>query len=305
MTAKLLTPKPALPLGELLCAAGLAQPSQVQAALERQRSSGDKLGDALIGSAALDPKDMAATLMVQQQVRKQLAQAQAQTHARGAHTHAMPACLRMGELLVARGDVARDVLDQALKKQQPGWRLGDVLLQMGAINEATLDRVLPLQKRLLSAVLCAGIGFAFTFASDTALAGTGATARLSISATIAKVVRVHVKGQPSSFSISPQDIVRGYVDIEQASVLEIRTNSAEGVALEFHGTDIAADIQAIQVTGGSSNFQMPASGGVMLMQGGWSPTLERTVQLRYRLVLGRGTQPGLYTWPLSVNVSAL
>jgi hypothetical protein len=299
MTAKLLTPKPALPLGEFLCAAGLAQPSHVEAALERQRSSGDKLGAALVHSAALDPKDVAAALMVQQQVREQLARD------KGSHKHAVPNCLRVGELLVARGDVPREVLDQALKQQQPGWRLGDVLLQMGAINEATLERVLPLQKRLLSALLCAGIGFAFAFASPPAKAGTGASTRLTISATIAKVVRVQVKGQPASFTVSPQDIVRGYVDIEQPSVLEVKTNSAEGVALEFHGMDIAADIQAVQVTGGATNFQMPASGGVMLLQGGWHPTVERSLQLRYRLILGRSTQAGLYTWPMSIGVSAL
>jgi hypothetical protein len=290
--------KLALPLGEFLCAAGLAQPAQVEAALQSQSNSGKRLGEALVNQDQLDAKDMAAVLAVQKQLRQSLVQDKKSL------THSIPECLRIGELLVARGDVARTVLDQALKQQKPGWRLGDVLLQMGAINEATLDRVLPLQKRLLSAVLCAGIGFVFAFAAPKAEAG-GDSTRLTISATVATSLRVQMKNQPTQFVISAQDIARGYLDIEQGSVLGITTNSAEGVALEFHGTDSGAGIEAVQVMGGTGAFRMPAQGGILLLQGGWRPQIERNVQLRYRLLLGPQSQAGNYAWPFVLGVSAL
>jgi hypothetical protein len=157
MTTAPLPPKTPLTLGSLLCAAGLAQAKQVQTALDKQHPGGERLGDALVNRAQLARKDLVATLMVQQGLRDCL-------HTpRGSSQHALPDCLRLGELLVARGEVPRAVLNQALAQQHGERRLGDVLLQMGAITSSTLDAVLPLQKRLISAVLCAGLGFAFAF----------------------------------------------------------------------------------------------------------------------------------------------
>lgn len=298
MTATPSRTSPPLALGELLRAAGMVQPAQLQSALDWQGQSGEKLGDALVHLAAVDAKDAAAALMVQHKLREQLAQEAGQS------VHTLPDCLRVGELLVARGDVSRDQLSKALQQQPKGTRLGDVLLQMGAISAATLERVLPLQMRLMSAVLCAGIGFAFAFSAPAAQAG-GATASLVISATIAKRLHFQLQSQPGSFSISPQDIARGYLDLNQETIFDVETNSAQGVALEFRGIDSGADIQDVLVTGGTPGFRMPASGGVMLLQEGWHPTVHRTLRLGYRLMLGPAARAGSYAWPLSLGVSAL
>jgi hypothetical protein len=299
MTAKLLTPKTPFHLGELLCAAGLVQQAQLDAALQLQNTSGEKIGAALRHQAHLDPKDVAAALVVQQQLRERLSQEA------GKATHALPTCLRMGELLVARGDVTRAVLDQALAQQQPHRLLGEVLLQMGAVSADTLAQVLPLQKRLLSAVLCAGLGFAFAFASPAALAAGSSTSRIMISATIPTTLHVSIKGHPAGFTVSAQDISRGYVDVAQQSLFDVKTNSAQGVALEFHGVQNGVDIETVQIQGGAGEFRMPASGGIMLIQGGWQPTVVRSFTLRYRLYLGPSAQPGTHSWPLTMGVSAL
>jgi hypothetical protein len=290
-----------LALGALLSAAGLVRPAQLQAALSQQRSSGEKLGDTLVQMAAVDAKDAAAALVVQRQLRTQLALESGQA------VHALPDCLRVGELLVARGDVARDLLAKALLLQPPGKLLGDVLVHMGAISAATLHRVLPLQKRLLSAVLCAGLGFAFAFGSSATQAGqgSGTTASLTFSATIAKRLHFLIRGQPGSFTVEPQDLARGYLDVPQKLVFEVETNSLDGIALEFHGMDSGADIQAIQVSGGESPFRMPASGGIMLQTEGWHPQLTRYFHLSYRLLLGPAARVGTYAWPLHLSVSAL
>jgi len=299
MSATLLTPKTPLPLGEFLCGAGLISPAQLEAALESQRSSGERLGEILIRQAALDPKDMAAALEVQQQVREHLALE------KGKSTHELPECLSVGELLVARGDLSRAALNRALQNKRQGAPLGDVLVKMGVVNSETLSHVLPLQKRLLSAVLCAGLGFAFAFAAQSARAASNSTSRLMITATVAKTIQVVIKSQPTGFTVTEQDIARGYVDVAQASVFDIKTNSADGVALEFHGVHNGGIIQSVQITGGSSGFLMPASGGVMLIQGGWHPTVTRSFTLLYRLYLGPTAQPGTHDWPFSMSVSSL
>lgn len=298
MTPTLLTPKPQLPLGEFLCAAGLVQPTQLEAALDMQRNSGEKIGTALRHTAHVNPKDVAAALEVQNQVREHL------KHDNGRPAHALPGCLRVGELLVARGDVTREVLNKALAQQTPNRLLGEVLLQMGAVSADTLAHVLPLQKRLISAVLCAGLGFAFAFASQSATAA-GDTARLMISATIPTTLHVAIKSQPVGFTVTDQDIALGYVDLGQTSAFDIKTNSAGGVALEFHSVHNSGIIETVQILGGDSDFQMPASGGVMLLQGGWHPTVTRSFSLHYRLYLGTTAQPGPHDWPLVMSVSAL
>ncbi len=284
-----------LPLGMFLSSAGLVQPDQVKYALDLQRATGEKLGEVLVRQAAIDPKDIAAAVEVQQQVRQHLAN--------GKTTHILPECLSMGELLVARGDVSRAVLNKALQSKPKGTPLGEVLVKMGAVKPETLSHVLPLQKRLLSAVLCAGLGFAF--AAQTPRAATGSSSRLLITATVAKSMQVTIKSHPGGFTVTEQDMARGYVDVALASQFDIKTNSAEGVALEFHGAHKGGVIQQVHITGGASGFQMPASGGVMLLQGGWRPTVTRSFKLRYRLHLGPNAEPGTHDWPYAMTVTAL
>ena len=299
MSATLLSSKTPLPLGEFLCAAGLINRTQLESALELQRNSHEKLGQILVRLAALDPKDIAAAVEVQQQVRDHL------SLEKGKSTHDLPECLSVGELLVARGDLSRAALNRALQNKRNDAALGEVLIKMGAVNSETLSHVLPLQKRLLSAVLCAGLGFAFSFAAQTARAASNSTSHLMITATIAKTLQLVIKSQPPGFTVTEQDIVLGYVDVAQASVFDIKTNSADGVALEFHGVQNGGVIQSVQITGGASGFLMPASGGVMLIQDGWKPTVTRSFNLHYRLYLGPTAQPGFHAWPFSMTVASL
>jgi hypothetical protein len=277
----------------------LVPPDQVTYALDLQRATGELLGEVLVQQSALNPKDIAAIVEVQQQVRTHLSQEI------GKVTHALPGCLRLGELLVARGDVSRELLNKALAQQQPNRLLGEVLLQMGAVSPDTLAHVLPLQKRLLSAVLCAGLGFAFAFAAQPAEAAGSSTVRLMISATIPTTLQVTIKSHPAGFTVTEQDIAQGYVEVAQPSVFDVKTNSAEGIALEFHGVHNGGVILNVQITGGASGFQMPASGGVMLIQGGWRPTVTRSFNLRYRLNLGPDAIPGTHDWPFSMTATAL
>lgn len=287
-----------LALGDFLLSAGLVQDAQLHAALARQRNSGEKIGDALSRVAGVEASDTAAALMVQQRVREQLARSPL------LRDQEPPTCLRVGELLVAHGDISRAQLDQALREQPQGTPLGVLLVQMGALHASALEQVLKLQKRLLSAVLHAGLGFGFAFVSHTAQAAAG-TAQLMVSATLATTIHLTVKRHPADFTVNAQDIARGYVDVAQPSELAITTNSAVGVALEFHGMDSGAGLASVQVMGGNGDFRMAPSGGILLLQGGWRPQVQRTVRLAYRLWLTPQARVGTYAWPLSLTATAL
>ena len=126
-----------------------------------------------------------------------------------------------------------------------------------------------------------------------------------ITATIPTTLHVSTKGHPSGFTVTEQDITRGYVDLSQSSQFDVKTNSAEGIALEFLGMQNGGIIETVQITGAANAFQMPASGGIMLIQGDWHPTVARSFSLHYRLYLGPTAQPGPHNWPFAMSVSAL
>lgn len=288
-----------LPLGGLLCAAGLIHPAELDAALQVQQATGERLGETLVRRTSVNAKDTAAALMVQRKVRDALGRR------RKSRDHVLPEGLRLGEILVARGDLAPNALEKALSHQPEGVLLGELLLQVGAVSKAALESAIPLQKRLLSAVLCAGLGFALAMGTPPAHAAGVDSARITISATIAKRVTFALKSQPSVVTITQQDVQRGYVDVAQPSVFDVKTNSAQGVALEFQSAPIATDVLGIEVMGAGPLFRMSASGGILLLTDGWHPTLLRSLMLTYRLHLGPSAKPGTYSWPVAMTITAL
>lgn len=294
-----------LPIGQFLRSAGLVSPEHVVEAVRVQRETGEKLGAALVRQGALDAKDAAAALMVQQGLRASLAANDASGEP--GHSRPLPECLRLGELLVARGDVLRADLEQALKQQaQTAHKLGDLLLCMGAITAAQLAKVLRLQQGLLAAVLAAGLGFAIALAPAQAEAvGGGASAKMQISVTIQKSVRLSVKSNPETMQITAADVARGYLDLPQHSRLDIQSNSREGFALEFHGTDASGAIREVEVSGAGREARIGAAGGMMLLGSVSQPGVVQAIDLRYRVHLTQSAQPGTYAWPMKLTAMAV
>jgi len=296
-----LSPCQPLPIGAFLCSAGLVSPQHVEEAVRIQRATGEKLGAALVRRGALDAKDAQAALMVQERLRASLVAGGAS--GASAQSRPLPECLRLGELLVARGEVLRAELDRALQQQaQSAHKLGDVLVRMGAITAAQLAKALHLQTSLLAAVLAAGLGFAIALAPVQAeAAGGGSGAKLHISVNIQKSARVSVISHPDRLQITHEDIARGYVDLPQHSLLAIRSNSADGFALEFHGVDASGPIREVEVSGGGRAMRMGAGGGVMMLAGVNQPGVTQSVDLAYRVHLSRSAQPGTYAWPMTLT----
>ncbi len=290
-----------LPIGQLLLSAGLVSKENLEQALCAQIATGEMLGTTLIGQGVLQANDLAATLMVQQNVRKVL-EAQAVARLPVTLDSSQTKCLRIGELLIARNEVQRADVEEALRRQVgTDHRVGALLVTMGAITATQLARVLLLQRSLLLALLALGIGVGAALAPINVAAAPLGGSAMQVSVTIQKHAKIKVTGNPVSMQVTQADIARGYVDLAERSSVDIRSNSRDSIVLEFQGRDASPIIRDVQVREGGRTTSLNSAGARMLLPGAALPGVVRTVDLSYRVFLAADVQPGSYAWPITLT----
>lgn len=115
---------------------------------------------------------------------------------------------------------------------------------------------------------------------------------------ILPMAKVDVVAQASQVRIQPEDVERGYVEVDHASYLELRSNSRcrltfEPVADWFHRVRINGFPHMVTVGPDGGGFVRPLE-----MQ-------RRSIyELSYRFELSDGAVPGTYPWPLSLHLAA-
>jgi len=126
-------------LGELLVQSGHITGGQLDQVVAEQQHSGEKLGEVFKRLGILTEQQLNALLVFQ------CNQDAGQTSP-----------LRLGELLVLTGRLAREQLEDALLKQkQSDKNLGDVLLEAGYVSPGCIEHGVRLQKMLIKSVLAA------------------------------------------------------------------------------------------------------------------------------------------------------
>jgi predicted CXXCH cytochrome family protein len=126
-------------LGQLLVQSGHITAEQLDQVVAEQQSSGEKLGEVFQRLGLLTEKQLNGLLVFQQNQDA---------------TYSSP--LRLGELLVSTGRIAREQLDDALLKQkQSDKNIGDVLLEAGYATPGSIEHGVRLQKMLMKSVLAA------------------------------------------------------------------------------------------------------------------------------------------------------
>lgn len=128
-------------LGELLIQAGHITPEQLEYALAEQKKTGEKLGEVLVRMRLLTDRQLNAVLDFQRMQGDE---------------KRSPGPLRLGELLVSKGYVSREQLNDALYKQTLSRKkLGEVLVEEGHAQPHHISHGIRLQHMLLTAVLVA------------------------------------------------------------------------------------------------------------------------------------------------------
>ena len=125
-------------------------------------------------------------------------------------------------------------------------------------------------------------------------------ATLAVTATIAKRSTLQVMASPAHVVVSRADIDRGFVDVPGAAQLTIRSNSADGIAIEI--TAVADFFAQAFIHGLDTAVQVGPNGGIV-MQGAPARGATDVRALRFRLVLARGVEPGIYPWPLRLSIA--
>ena len=124
---------------------------------------------------------------------------------------------------------------------------------------------------------------------------TASGTQLAVTAVVAKFASVALHGQPAALVVTDADIARGFVEIAEGGRIELRSNSREGMKLEFLNR-AAGLVRGIEVTG------LP--GGAVL-PGAARGVAKSTFAVGYRILLAPAARPGIYSWPVELVAAPL
>jgi hypothetical protein len=126
-------------LGELLVQSGHISAEQLDRVVAEQQRSGEKLGEVFQRLGILTERQLHGLLVFQRN-----------------QNNADVSPLRLGELLVSTGHIAREQLNDALLIQKKSDKnIGDVLLEAGYVTPGCIEHGVRLQKMLVKSVLAA------------------------------------------------------------------------------------------------------------------------------------------------------
>ncbi len=276
-------------LGELLLEAKYISRRDLESLLNEQKETGEKIGELLLRHGLLTSKELKTILDFQR---------------RQGSKKPEEGKLRLGELLVATGQVTRAQLDDALQKQrQSQKKIGEILVEAGYVIPQQIDRVLTLQRKLVTAALVASLALAGavvpTKAHSTGQPQTkGSSAKVMVTAHVLPYVKLKVLKQSAELVITNADIARGYVDVPTASRIEVNNNNPAGCLIVFEGFGGPMNfIKGVHVKGGGRDVYIESAGWVTQP----FARVPVAIDLSYRFVLAKDAQPGTYAWPLNIS----
>jgi hypothetical protein len=160
--------------------------------------------------------------------------------------------------------------------------------------------------QLLAAALIAALSLSSAHtvqASDTAVITRSSSCEVKVTATVKAHTSLKIKYQDTKISITYGDIERGYVDVPDASRLEVRNNNRAGYLLVLEGLNgTLSPFKEIHIQGLGREVQIDSIGGLILQ-----PYISGTVTLKlsYRFILANNATPGIYAWPLMISAQPL
>jgi len=273
------------PLGRLLLECGKITQEQLEQALEVQR----QIGPVLVRLGALDNSTLEDTLQSQLQHQKQK------------QSTPTPVAFRIGEILVASGHISREQLNESIEHQKNSdKKLGEILVEKGYVQQHLVDLVehgIHLQQMLVTAALSAVVSISsLDREAEAGSSGGTSSATVHVSATVRPIAIAKVLYQQQQIEITSKDIAQGYVEIPNASRIEVRSNNHSGYLLSIENQ--GGPFRDVYVSGLGSEVQLNGGTGWVLMSYTQMP---RTMDVSYRIMLSDDARPGSYPWPFQVS----
>jgi len=276
-------------LGDLLLTAKRISPEHLDLALEEQWRTGERLGEVLV-RRRITRNELDVALAFQK---------------RQAGEGPVSDRFRLGEILVATGQITREQLDKALSRQKyTPKNVGDILIEEGVVKPHQVAYGLQVQKKLLSAALIAALAFAGgVYAQETPAnvpMASEDSATVTVTARVLPRLKVLVLRQRPQLVVSGADIAKGYLDVRRASLIEIVNNDPRGCLLVFQCT--GAVFREVRIQGLGKEVQVGPQGGFVPL-----PCAKGriTAELSYRFVLDENANPGTYLWPIAIGPAHL
>lgn len=149
---------------------------------------------------------------------------------------------------------------------------------------------------------CAALAVALIFCFAAVLPWSRAYAgpaslKMKVSARVPQRTDLKVLHRMQRISVTGDDIRRGYVDIRNASRIEVKSNDPAGYMLAFQGivswpfreAVIQGLANEVRVDSVVALIHQPYTRGVV------------TIVLSYRLLFFKDARPGTYAWPVSIT----
>ncbi|HET8747647.1 MAG TPA: hypothetical protein VFM98_18760 [Ramlibacter sp.] len=126
-----------------------------------------------------------------------------------------------------------------------------------------------------------------------------ASATLNVRATILRHASIRV-APPSSLTISPADIARGYVEPAVPLEVTVQSNAQEGYVLVFERQD--GPVRSAEIQGLDGTLQVGGAGAMAARQAAGRGLWRESLHLRFRFELAADAVPGEHPWPLSISL---
>jgi len=273
-------------LGEILVLAKRITAEQLDRALEEQKRTGEKTGEILVRLGIVTPREVDRALAIQK----------AMAAGSGLSTR-----LRLGELLVAAKYITREQLEEALMHQKStGKKLGEILVKRAFVDPKAITWGVRLQEMLVRAVLIAALSLSMVSTVNVPAAMAGrVSATVNISAVVLARANLNIVKQQLELVVTDADVRRGFVQVQEGSLIELKNNTRAGCLLSFEAHGLPFQETTVSVMG--RDIVLSQDGGLVNL-----PVTGRAmVSMSYRFVVAQGTQPGTYAWPFSLSVSPL
>jgi hypothetical protein len=277
--------------GNLLLQAKRITPEHLDFALREQERTAEMIGSTMVRIGMISASELDSLLAFQRY--------QCNNELRGGR-------LRLGELLVATGQISRNQLDGVLKKQSASnKKIGEMLVESGYATPQQVSHWLSLQKKLVTAALVALLSFVSVAHDNDACAASQDTIRarsqITVSAVVSARSSMKIIEQVTFLVITADDIRRGYVEVAAASRIEVKNNSLKGYLLSFESL-MTVPFKEVQIQGLGNEIQINSGGGWIPRPYSRTPV---TMELGYRFILSENAEPGTYSWPLALSTHPL
>ena len=130
------------------------------------------------------------------------------------------------------------------------------------------------------------------------LIAEAASKSIQVSAVVTANAVMQVEYQAQVLVVTEADVARGYCDAPAASRLRVSSNSRGGYLISIFSR--LPIFKSVRIDMPDASAQISRDGGAIAQRGRHGKDL--LTQMTYRFALADGVGPGIYPWPLALDV---